>query len=90
MRAHQHTFAALNTDIGVPNGDFLGDVAFFVLGGASGIGAVTREGGYRKVIPSTGGHRSEDITNESRGGIRDNRFEFCGFGVNLARDGYRF
>ena len=44
MGADHGTLAALDADVRIPHGDFLGEVALFPLGGAGGVGAVSREG----------------------------------------------
>jgi len=47
---HKAAVAALGAEFGFPHGDFFSDIAFFVLRGASGEGAVERQLGNRQLF----------------------------------------
>jgi hypothetical protein len=55
VRADKGAFAALDADVGFPDGDLERDVALFPLGGAGGVGAVALgHFAHRQVIAAPG------------------------------------
>ena len=68
MRTGDRALAALDTEVGVPDGNFIGDVALFPGGGARGEGAVHRQGADRQgVAPPRHDLRGEGLYEVGRG-----------------------
>ncbi len=71
VRADHDALAALDAQVGFPNRDFQGDVAFFPLRGAGREGAVHRHGAHGHVVAFEGQHRAEHVLDEVRRFGRD-------------------
>ena len=70
--ANHDALAALDADIGIPDGDELGDIAFFPLGGGARIGAVAGQGADGQIVPFLDQHLAFHLAHElgSRSGNR--------------------
>ncbi len=70
MRANKGAFTTLDADLFVPDRDFEGDVAFLVLGGAGGVGAVIGQHANRQIVAIAGDDRADDFLDEFGGVCR--------------------
>ena len=64
VRADEAAVAALDAQIGIPDGNLVGDVAFLVAGRAARIGAVDRERADGQLVAAAGHHRRGDGAHE--------------------------
>ena len=64
MWADQHALPALNAEVGFPDGHKIGDAAFFMLGGATRVGAVNRHGADRQRISMPCDHHPKHVANK--------------------------
>ena len=70
MRANEHAFSTLNTEIFIPDWDFLRDVALFPLGGPCWESSIYRQCADGQIVSTSGDDRAENVANESRRTMR--------------------
>ena len=87
MGTDQHTLATLNTHFRIPNRHFEGNIAFFPLRGAGGIGAINRHRAHGQQIAVAGNHHRRHALDKVRCGSRHRRNELGGTG-DAGRDFY--
>ena len=80
VRADDGALVALDADVGLPDRDFLGDVALFPLGGAGRPDAIDREGAHGQQVALAAEHQRGDTLDEVRGVFRDDRVQAMGRG----------
>ena len=78
VRADEAAVAALDAEVGVPDGDQLRDVALLVGGGAARVGAVDRQRADRQLVAAAGQHRRGDRADELGRLRRDERRRLAG------------
>ncbi len=67
VRADQRALAAVDAQVRVPDGQFVGDAALLVAGGADGEGAIDRQGADRQQFALAGHDAGGDLLDEHRG-----------------------
>ena len=84
VRAHKGAFAALDAQVGFPNRDFQGDIAFFPFGGGSGVGAVNRKSTHGQAVAFAADDGAQNLAYEFGRFRRDGGSQVGGAG-NFSR-----